>query len=75
MIVPPRVANRLLDDVRVGEVQEQRDQIGEAFVKRRHVDVGRIEKRRPQPVEQRMRRLVGDDVVAERGADEAALAA
>ena len=67
------LANRLLDDLGVGEVEEERDEIGEPFVERRHVDVGRIEERRAQPVEQRVRRLVRDDVVAERRADEAAL--
>ena len=41
-------------------------------MERRHVDVGRVEKRRPQAIEQRMRRLVGDDVVAEGGADQPA---
>ena len=68
----PGFANRLLDDVGVGEMEEERDQIGEALVERGHVDVGRIEKGRPQAVEQRMRRLVSDDVVAERGADQTA---
>ena len=71
-MAPPRLADRLLDDLRVGEVQEERDEIREAFVKRRHVDVGRIEERRSQAVEQRVRRFVRDDVVAERRADQAA---
>ncbi len=67
------LANRLLDDVRIGEVQEERDEIREALVERWNVDVGRIEERRAQAVEQRVRRFVRDDVVAERRADEAAL--
>ena len=65
--------NGLLDDVGVAEVEEQRDQVGKTLVERGHVDVGRIEKRRAQAIEQRMRCLVSDDVVAERRADETAL--
>jgi hypothetical protein len=67
------LANGLFDDIGIREVEEERHQIREAFVERGDVDVGRVEKRRPQPVEQRMRRLVDDDVVAEGGADQAAL--
>ena len=63
---------RALDDVGIGEVQEQRDQIGEALMKRRHVDVGRFHERRAQAVEQRMRRFVRDDVMAQGRADESA---
>ena len=66
-----RFPDAALDDVGVGEVEEQRDEIGERLVERRHVHVGRIHERRAQPVEQRVRRLVRDDVVAERGADQA----
>ena len=73
VIVPPDSRIACSTTSRVGEVEKERDQIGEALVERGHVDVGRIEKRRPQSVEQRVRRLVRDDVVAERGADQAAL--
>ena len=67
---PAGAADRLLDDVRVREVEEQRHEIGEPFVERRHVDVGRDEKHRPQAVEQRVRGLVHDDVVAQGRADQ-----
>ena len=66
-----RIADCLLDHLGVGEVQEQRHQIGQRFVKRRHVHVRGVQERRSQPVEERVRDLVGDDVVAERGADQA----
>ena len=69
---PARLPNRLLDDVGVGEVEKERDEIRETLVKRGHIDVGRIEKRGPKSIEQRVRRLVRDDVVTEGGADQAA---
>jgi hypothetical protein len=65
-----QLADAALDDFRVREVQEQCDEIGERLVERRHVHVGRVGKRRPQTVEQRMRGLVRDDVVTERGGDQ-----
>ena len=60
-----RASNRLLDDVHVGEVEKQRDEIGKPFVEGRHVHIGRQEKHRPQAIEQRVRRLVHDDVMAD----------
>ena len=46
-----------------GEMLEQRDDIGEGFVKGQHVGIGGLPEEPVQPVEQRMRRLMGDDVV------------
>jgi hypothetical protein len=52
-------------------MQQERHQIGERFVKRGDVHIGRMQERRSQPVEQGVRDLVSDDVVAERRADQA----
>src|SRR5262245_5282413 len=54
-------------------MKEQGNQVGEALVERGHVDVGRFHERGAQGVEQRMRGLVRDDVVAEGRGDQAAL--
>jgi hypothetical protein len=51
-------------------MQEERDQIGEALVKGGNIHVGGDLKERSQPVEQRVRRLVHDDVVTERCTDQ-----
>ena len=53
----------------LGEDRQQRDDVGEALVKRRLVRVGRIEVALAQRVDQRVRRLVHDDVVREARVD------
>ncbi len=65
-----RLANRPFHHVGVREVKEQRHEVGESFVEGGHVHVRRHEKRLTQPVEERVRRFVRDDVVAERRADQ-----
>jgi hypothetical protein len=57
------------------EMLEQRDGIGEGLVKGQHVGVGRLAHAPVQPVEQRVRDLVRDDVVREAGEDQLAGAA
>ena len=54
------------------EVLEQRDNVGESFVERRHVDIGPLGIAGMQPVEQRVRRLVRDDVVRDDAEDDRA---
>src|SRR5262245_27392967 len=61
--------DRPLDDVRVGEMEEQRDDVSESFVKRGHIDVGGIQKGRTQSVEKRMARFMCDHVVTQRCAN------
>ena len=48
-----------------GEMLEQRHNVGKGLVKGPRVGVGRIDPSTLQPVEDGVRRLVGDDVVAE----------
>ena len=51
---------------------EQRDDVGERLVEGQHVRVGRLHEVLVQAVEQRVRRLVRDDVVRQAGEDHAA---
>ena len=62
-------------DVRQGEVLEQRHDVGERLVEGEHVGVARLDEAAMHAVEQRVRRLVGDDVVRQAGEDRAAAAA
>ena len=49
---------------------EQRDDVGEGLVEGEHVGVARLDEAPVHAVEQRVRRLVRDDVVREAGEDE-----
>ena len=64
-----RLADGLLHDAGVAEVEEQRHQVGEPLVERQHVGVGGHRERRAQAVQQRVRGLVRDHVVRERRED------
>ncbi len=69
----PRVRLDLaLEHRRVGEVLEERDDVGERLVEGVHVGVGRLVEARMHAVEQRVRGLVRDDVVRQAGEDERA---
>ena len=48
---------------------EQRNDVGECLVERRHIRIGRFLETPVQPVEQRMRHFVGDDVAGQAGED------
>jgi hypothetical protein len=64
---------RLLDrpgqDLGEGEVLEDGDDVGESLVKAEDVAVRGLEVARPQAVDERVRHLVGDDVVREAAED------
>ena len=51
--------------LRQREVLEQRHHVGEALVEGVHVDVGRLLVQGAEPIDQRVRRLVHDDVVGQ----------
>ena len=53
----------VLKRFRQREVLEQRDDVGKGLVKREDVRIGRLAEPAVQAIEQRMRRLVRDDVV------------
>ena len=65
-VLPARgavVRRNLVQHIRHGEVLEQRDDVGERLVEGEHVGVGGLAKPAMQAIEQRVRRLVRDDVV------------
>ena len=62
----------VLDQFAKREALEQRHDVGEALMERRHVGVGVLDVARMNRVENRVRRLVGDDVRAQAGEDEPA---
>ena len=62
----------ILDQLAKREALEQRDDVGEALVERRHVGVGVLDVALVNRVENRVRRLVGDDVGAQTGEDQPA---
>ena len=51
---------------------EQRDDVGEAFMEGEHIGIGRLDVAAMQAVEQRVRRLMRDDIVRQRGEDQRA---
>ena len=55
-----------------GRSLEQGDDVGERLVERQHVEVGRLGEAAVHAVEDRVRRLVGDDVVGQAGVHAAA---
>ena len=62
----------MMQHFRKTEVLQQRHDVGEGFMKREHVRIGRIEISWQDGVEQRMRRLMRDDVVREAGENNSA---
>ena len=46
---------------------QQRDDVGKALVEGQHIGVGRLQEHRPQPVDDGVRHLVGDNVVRQAG--------
>ena len=61
-----RLPQGLLHHPGIGEVKEQRDEIGKALVEGQHVDIRRLVEVGTQPIEEGMGRLVGDDIVRQR---------
>ena len=61
--IAARAGDLVPQDLREREVLQQRDDVGEGFVKGPDVGIGGLEKVPVHAVEQRMRRLVRDDVV------------
>ena len=64
--VAARMPDLMQHRFRDREMLEQRDDVGECLVKREHVGIGLLLKAGMQPVEQRVRGFVRDDVVGER---------
>src|SRR2546430_14758058 len=62
----------MMQHFRKTEVLQQRHDVSERFVKRKHVRIGRIEISWQDGVEQRMRRLMRDGVVREAGENDSA---
>ena len=70
--VAARPGDLVRQHFRKREVLKERDDVGEGFVERQDVRVGRLHEVLVEAVEQRMRRLVRDDVVRQAREDHAA---
>ncbi len=70
--VAARLGDLVAQGLRLREVLEQGDDVGERLVERQHVGVARLREVAVQAVEQRVRGLVRDDVVRQAGEHQAA---
>ena len=67
--IAARARDLVSQHARIGEVLEQRDDVGERLVEGGHVGVARLVEARMHAVEQRVRGFVRDDVVRQAGED------
>ena len=70
--IAARARDLVAQHARIGEVLEQRDDVGERLVEGQHVAIDRLVEARMHAVEQRVRRLMRDDVVRQAGEDQRA---
>src|SRR6266403_1507502 len=63
--------NCALDYFRMGEMDKNRHQIGETFMKRGNIDICWIQEKGPQAIKESMGGFVRNDVMAQRGANDA----
>lgn len=59
----PGLLRRIEQDLLMGKMLEQRGEIGERLVKRRHIDIGRLHEMGTNAIDDRMRGFMSDDIV------------